>query len=140
MRITLVAKSRVPCKGYGGTERQVDWLAAELVRLGHKVVLIAAPGSKHPMCGTHCAASEAECRSAISPNSDIVHFHGWYLDVARPALNTQHGLAPNLVRDSQYTLTVAALYGAFTGVFVGRAMRLWKLALRPAGRVAASGA
>ena len=31
-----------------------------------------------------------------------------------------------------YVLTVAALYGAFTGVFVGRASRLWRLSLRPA--------
>lgn len=41
-------------------------------------------------------------------------------------------MAPQLLRDGQYTLTVAALYGSFTGMFVGRAARLWKLALRPA--------
>jgi glycosyltransferase involved in cell wall biosynthesis len=132
MRITLVAKSRVPCKGYGGTERQVDWLAAELVRLGHKVVLIAAPGSKHPMCETHCAASEAECRSAISPNSDIVHFHGWYLDVARPALNTQHGLAPNLVRAGRNWSFVSASHarrhGAQTFVYNGFPVEQYGLA------------
>jgi hypothetical protein len=37
-------------------------------------------------------------------------------------------MAPRLIEDSQYALTVAALYGAFTGVFVGRASRLWRLA------------
>lgn len=36
-------------------------------------------------------------------------------------------MAPRLVADTQYALTVAALYGAFTGIFVGRATRLWKL-------------
>ncbi|RYF15469.1 MAG: hypothetical protein EOO30_14480 [Comamonadaceae bacterium] len=41
-------------------------------------------------------------------------------------------MAPRLVQDTQYALVVAALYGAFTGVFVGRASRLWRLALRPA--------
>lgn len=40
-------------------------------------------------------------------------------------------MQPELVHDTQYALTVAALYGAFTGVFVGRATRLWRLALRP---------
>jgi hypothetical protein len=40
-------------------------------------------------------------------------------------------MAPRLVQDTQYVWTVAALYGAFTGVFVGRAWRLWRLALRP---------
>ena len=49
MRITLVAEGAIPCKGYGGTERQVDWLATELVRSGHKVGLIAAPGARHPL-------------------------------------------------------------------------------------------
>lgn len=41
-------------------------------------------------------------------------------------------MAPQLLRDASYALPVAGLYGAFTGVFVGRAMRLWKLTLRPA--------
>lgn len=38
-------------------------------------------------------------------------------------------MAPQLMRDGQYALTVAALYGAFTGLFVGRTGRLWRLAL-----------
>jgi uncharacterized membrane protein len=41
-------------------------------------------------------------------------------------------MAPRLVQDNQYVLTVAALYGALTGMFVGRSFRLWRLALRPA--------
>jgi hypothetical protein len=40
-------------------------------------------------------------------------------------------MAPGLVQDSSYALTVAGVYGAFTGIFVGRAGRLWRLALRP---------
>lgn len=39
-------------------------------------------------------------------------------------------MAPQLMRDPQYALTVAGLYGAFTGIFIGRSARLWKLALR----------
>lgn len=38
-------------------------------------------------------------------------------------------MAPQLMRDPSYALTIAALYGAFTGLFIGRATRLWKLAL-----------
>lgn len=41
-------------------------------------------------------------------------------------------MAPQLVLEPQYVLSVAALYGAFTGVFIGRASRLWRLAVRPA--------
>jgi hypothetical protein len=47
-------------------------------------------------------------------------------------------MAPRLVQDPQYALTVAALYGAATGMFVGRAARLWRLAFRaPASPVLA---
>jgi hypothetical protein len=41
-------------------------------------------------------------------------------------------LAPQRVRDAQFALGIAAVYGAFTGVFVGRAARLWRMAWRPA--------
>ena len=37
---------------------------------------------------------------------------------------------PTLVRDSQFSLAVGAIYGLFTGMFVGRAARLWFLAGR----------
>ncbi|MBK6008159.1 hypothetical protein JJB11_18810 [Ramlibacter ginsenosidimutans] len=40
-------------------------------------------------------------------------------------------MAPALTRDTQYALTVAAIYGALTGMFIGRASLLWRLSLRP---------
>jgi NADH:ubiquinone oxidoreductase subunit 6 (subunit J) len=43
-------------------------------------------------------------------------------------------MEPQLVQNTPYVLCVAALYGAFTGFFVGRASRLWRLPLRLAGR------
>jgi hypothetical protein len=41
-------------------------------------------------------------------------------------------MQPHLVRDGTFTLTVAAIYGAFSGIFAGRAARLLRLAFRPA--------
>lgn len=38
-------------------------------------------------------------------------------------------MSPQLVQDTQYVLCVAALYGAFTGFFIGRASRLWRLSM-----------
>jgi hypothetical protein len=46
------------------------------------------------------------------------------------AVGVELAMAPQMARDTQYALTVAALYGAFTGLFLGRAARLWRLALR----------
>lgn len=37
-------------------------------------------------------------------------------------------LQPALVRDTAFTLQVAALYGLFNGLFLARAARLWRLA------------
>ncbi|HWI78334.1 MAG TPA: DUF6622 family protein [Ramlibacter sp.] len=41
-------------------------------------------------------------------------------------------MRPALARDSQYALIVGAMYGLFSGAFIGRAARLWRLAYRPA--------
>jgi len=41
-------------------------------------------------------------------------------------------MQPGLVRNSDYALATAALYGLFNGLFIGRAARLWRLAYRPA--------
>lgn len=94
MRITLVASGVLPARGYGGTERQVDWLTTELVRAGHHVVLIAGAGSSHPLCEVRGVSSEAQCRAAIPVDTDIVHFNGWYVEVPFPTLNTEHGYLP----------------------------------------------
>ncbi|HXD39002.1 MAG TPA: DUF6622 family protein [Ramlibacter sp.] len=39
-------------------------------------------------------------------------------------------MQPGLARDAQYTLTTAVLYGLFSGIFIGRAARLWRIAYR----------
>jgi hypothetical protein len=48
------------------------------------------------------------------------------------AVGVELAMQPHLVRDSTFTLSVAALYGAFSGIFAGRAARLLRLALRRA--------
>lgn len=39
-------------------------------------------------------------------------------------------LHPEFGRQALFALGISALYGAFTGIFIGRAIRLWRLALR----------
>ena len=39
-----------------------------------------------------------------------------------------HALQPALAREAGFALKVAALYGAFSGLFALRAARLWRLA------------
>ncbi len=48
LHVALYHPARLPVRNYGGTERVVVWLARGLAELGHKVSLIAAPGSDVP--------------------------------------------------------------------------------------------
>ncbi len=52
------------------------------------------------------------------------------------------GLAmhPDLAHDTEFALVVGCLYGIFSGMFAGRAARLWRLVHRSGQRVASSAA
>ncbi|RYZ01671.1 MAG: hypothetical protein EOO24_14885 [Comamonadaceae bacterium] len=53
-------------------------------------------------------------------------------------VGVQIALHPELAHHHNFTLAIGTLYGAFSGIFAGRALRLWKLAAR-SGRTLASG-
>jgi len=132
MRITLVASGILPARGYGGTERQVDWLASELVRAGHHVVLIAGAGSHHPNAEVRIASSKAQCRAAIPADTDIVHFNGWFIEVPFPSLNTEHGYLPEQLRPQANWNFVSAnharTHGRKTFVYNGFPIDSYRLA------------
>ncbi|MBP6443107.1 MAG: glycosyltransferase, partial [Gemmatimonadales bacterium] len=48
MNIVLYCPARLPVREYGGTERVVVWLARGLAERGHRVTVIALPGTKLP--------------------------------------------------------------------------------------------
>ncbi|WP_269932043.1 glycosyltransferase [Aminobacter sp. HY435] len=84
----------IPCKGYGGSQRQVEWLAAELTRLGHQVVVIAGRVTGPAAFEVRQASTGEEYREAIPADAQFVHFHGPYFDVSVPSLFTSHGPGP----------------------------------------------
>ena len=53
--------------------------------------------------------------------------------VTRYLVNVDVAVTPALAGDAGYTLAVSALYGVFTGVFLGRAARLWRLSPQGSG-------
>ena len=53
--------------------------------------------------------------------------------LTRYVVNVDIAMQPSLTRDGTYTLVVAAIYGCTTGLFVGRAARLWRLAAERSG-------
>ena len=91
MKITLIVEEMIPVVGDGGTGRQVQWLARELVRLGHRVTILAPAGSSHPFCEVRAVREASEVAGLVPPDSDIVHRHGWYdEDMPFKILNTGH--------------------------------------------------
>jgi hypothetical protein len=48
--------------------------------------------------------------------------------LTRYFVNIDIAINPALARDGQYTLVVGTLFGVFSGMFIGRAARLWRIA------------
>ena len=49
MRVTLVLRGVIACRGYGGIRRQVEWLALELVRLSAQADHCTRSGTRRPI-------------------------------------------------------------------------------------------
>lgn len=101
------------------------WIAAALA-----LFALVAPGRA-------AARYDAASRSYALPGSVVPLLLIVGIFLVKYVVGVELAMAPRLMQDTQYALTVAGLYGAFTGIFVGRAARLWRLALRGAGPVLA---
>ena len=76
MKILLCIRGKkLPVFNYGGTERVVWSLAKELSRMGHSVVLMAAPGSSCPFAEVVHYRADLPMAEQIPTGVDIIHFH-----------------------------------------------------------------
>lgn len=111
MHVALYHHGRLPARGYGGTERVVVWLARGLAEAGHRVTLLAGPGSALPEARVveldrSVAHDPAFDLAPYLPDDvDILHAHApLRRAVPCPAVFTLHGntrpgrtLAPNTI-------------------------------------------
>ncbi|HET6836553.1 MAG TPA: glycosyltransferase [Gemmatimonadales bacterium] len=70
MHVALYSNSRLPVRGYGGTQRVVVWLARGLVELGHRVTLLAPTGSRL----REAEVIELDPDAVRKPALDLTHF------------------------------------------------------------------
>jgi Glycosyl transferases group 1 len=81
MHVALYTHSRLPVRGYGGTQRVVVWLARGLAQLGHRVTLIAPAGSAVPEASLVALDPREVTRPGfdVSPHvpadADLLHAH-----------------------------------------------------------------
>ena len=81
MHVGLYHHQRLPIRGYGGTERVVVWLARGLMELGHRVTLLAAPGSDGagaaivPVDPRELARHGYDLTAWLPADLDVLHAH-----------------------------------------------------------------
>jgi glycosyltransferase involved in cell wall biosynthesis len=115
MRVTLVHHTRLPVKGYGGTERVVVSLARGLAALGHEVTLIAPTGTKIPEAkvvpvpGARFGETAFDLTALTPPGTDILHaFYPLRTAPSVPWVWTHEGSTPPGVTRPANTIFVSA--------------------------------
>lgn len=95
MNIVIVHNSKIPAIYYGGIERVIWYLGFELVKLGHKITHLAAPGSQCPFADVLTLNPGVSIQNQIPRNTDFVHFHfNPQEEIEFPFLVTIHGNLP----------------------------------------------
>jgi glycosyltransferase involved in cell wall biosynthesis len=122
MRVTLVHHTRLPVRGYGGTERVVVALARGLAALGHEVTLIAPAGTRVPearvipLPATRFRDPHLDLMPLLPPATDILHaFYPLRAAPALPWLWTLEGTTPSGVTRPPNTIYVSADHAARHG-------------------------
>lgn len=97
MRFGLVYNAKLPAAHYGGVERMTLWLAREIQRQGHEVVIFAKSGSHLDFCQTVQMAEDWRpwvSKNLKNFNLDLVHFQEpYHQDPGIPYLVTIYGNA-----------------------------------------------
>lgn len=123
MHIALISPSRLPVKGYGGTERVIVWLIKGLAELGVQVTLLAPGGSTSPFARIvpiNLAPGRERLfdpRPQLPPGVDLIHAHFPLNPVADfPLRWTLHGNTPNPQRLPPGAIGLSANHAARHGL------------------------
>ncbi len=123
MHIVIAHDAVLPALKYGGTERVVWWLAKALSGMGHKITLLAKPGTSCPFADVIFMNDEPE--KQIPSSADLIHFFGGIdtRKLSKPYIYTMEG---NTYDHSEMDLNRvfvskahAALYGSDVYVYNG---------------------
>ena len=125
LHVALYHPAVLPVRGYGGTERVVVWLARGLAALGHRVTVLALPGSNLaeattiPIDPTEAfRPGGARLEAYLPPGLDVLHAH---VPLAEPPVGvpfwwTFHGTgAPGRIFPSS-TIGLSAHHAARHGL------------------------
>ena len=98
MHVAVASHYRLPVRGYGGTERVVVALVRGLAALGHRVTLLAAPGTRVreatvlEVLPARLTDPAADLDALVPRDADILHTHFPVRRMLRrPFVQTFHG-------------------------------------------------
>lgn len=110
--------------GFGAARQAGSVFAAWLAT----AALIAAAGLALRPRTPSGARYDAASRTFHLPGSAVPLALIMGIFLTKYLVGVELALQPALARDAAFALEIAALYGLFTGLFVARAARLWRLA------------
>ncbi len=124
MNIAIVHNSKIPVTEYGGIERVIWYLGAELVKMGHHITYLVKSGSECPFAKIQIINSSISLNKQIPENTEFVHLHFVPKEMIYfPHLVTIHGNLPQETIFSSNTNFVsknhALRYGADAFVYNG---------------------
>src|SRR6266446_6894171 len=107
MHVVVASHHRLPVEGYGGPQRVVVALVRGLAALGHRVTLLAQPGTKVPEAAKTVEVaprvwkdSAVDLKKFIPEGADILHAHFplkhalFFLMFRRPPRSTLYPYTP----------------------------------------------
>jgi glycosyltransferase involved in cell wall biosynthesis len=124
MRICIVHNSKIPVTVYGGIERIVWDLGAELNQFGHNITYLVPKGSKCPFADVIFLNPMLPLEQQVPRDAEFVHLHFQpKIEIQRPHLITIHGnLSPSTTffpNTSFVSKNHAKRYGADAFVYNG---------------------
>src|SRR4051794_3339158 len=129
LRIMLLPIAMIALSGWGlasafgssphAASVLLAWLAAAGVGLAAIAPMAAPAGTRY----------DARMRTFIQPGSWVPMLLILAIFLVKYVVGVELTMQPSLARDTEYTLVTSALYGLFSGIFIGRTARLWRLAL-----------
>ncbi|HEY1023591.1 MAG TPA: glycosyltransferase [Sphingobacteriaceae bacterium] len=92
MHILIVNNTRIPAFKYGGTERIIWWLGKDLVKRGHKVTFLVAPGSTCEFANVIPYDFTKTVEEQTPETVDLVHFFYAFGEThSKPSIYTLEG-------------------------------------------------
>jgi glycosyltransferase involved in cell wall biosynthesis len=116
MHILIVNNTSIPVHKYGGTERVIWWLGKALVKAGHQVSYLVAPGSSCDFANVYTYNESVTFNTLIPAGIEVVHLNHHVNEIPNiPYIQTMHGNLNHAMDLDENTVFVSKNHAARFG-------------------------